>query len=192
MSKPICAAATDSRRWIAYWLDELNDTQCASLEAHLFECAACTDALERLVALGDSIRNLHNDGRVATFVPTAFVRKMKDAGMSVREYRLAPHSSVECCATAQDDFVVGHLEAPLAGVTRLDAIIRDVEISSTQRFTDLPCNSADGEIVLLPSMHELRPLEKLTLQVQLIAVGVSDERILGIYTFNHRGPGSKS
>ena len=167
-------------------------TQSASLEEHLFECAACTAALERLAALGDSIRSLHNDGHVATFVPTAFVRTMKDAGMSVREYRLAPHGSVYCTVTPQDDFVVGHLEAPLAGVTRVDAIIEEVDRSSSQRLTDIPFNPADGEIVLLPSIRELRPLEKLTLQVQLIAVGVSDERTLGVYTFNHRGPGAQS
>ena len=192
MSEPICSAAIDARRWIGYWLNELNDSQSASLEEHLFECAACTTALARLAALGDSIRSLHNDGHVATFVPTAFVRRMKDAGMSVREYQLAPHSSVECSVTPQDDFVVGRLEAPLEGVTRVDAILETVDLSSTRRLTDIPFNPADGEIVLLPSIRELRPLEKLTLQVQLIAVGVSDERTLGIYTFNHRGPGAQS
>ena len=67
-----------------------------------------------------------------------------------------------------------------------------MDLSSTRRLTDIPFNPADGEIVLLPSIRELRPLEKLTLQVQLIAVGVSDERTLGIYTFNHRGPGAQS
>jgi Putative zinc-finger len=191
VSDPICFAI-DSRRWIDYWLNELNETESASLEEHLFECGACTTALARLAALGKAIRSLHKQGDVATFVPTAFVEKMKDAGMSVREYRLAPHSSVYCCVTPQDDFVVGHLEASLAGVTRLDAILEDVDNRSSHRLTDIPFNPDDGEIVLQPSIRELRPIERLTLQVQLIAVGMGNERILGIYTFNHRGPGTQS
>ena len=188
MSELICPAVIDSGRWLEYWLDELDATESASLEEHLFECAACTAALEQLAALEDSIRSLHNNGYVTTIVPTAFVRRMKDAGMSVREYRLAPHSSVYCSIAPEDDFVAGHLEAPLAGVTRLDAIVEHVDINSIERLTDVPFNPADGEIVLLPCTRELRPMEKLTLQVQLIAVGISDERTLGVYTFNHRSP----
>lgn len=187
MSEPLCPAAIDSRRWIEYWLNELDEAESSPLEAHLFECAICTATLERFAALADSIRSLHRDGCIASIVPAAFVRKMKDAGLLVREYRLAPHGSVYCTVTPRDDFVVGHLEAPLAGVTRLDAILEDMEANSVQRLMDIPFNAAEGGIVLLPAMHEIRPLETQTLRVQIIAVDdVTGERTLGVYTFNHR------
>jgi hypothetical protein len=191
--EPLCSAAIDYRCWIGYWLNELDAAESTSLEEHLFECATCTATLGWLAALGDSIRGLHKDGYIASTIPAAFVQKMKDAGMSVREYHLAPHSSVYCTVTPQDDFVVGHLEAPLAGVTRLDAILEDVDVNSVQRLTDIPFNAADGEIVMLPSMREVRPLETQTLRVQVIAVDeIKGERTLGVYTFNHRGPGASA
>lgn len=176
----------DSRRWIAYWLNELGETESASLEAHLFDCAACCACLERLVALGNSVRKLHKAGEVAAFIPSAFVRKIRDAGMVVREYRLAPQGSVNCTVAPDDDFVVSHLQMPLAGVNRLDAILENVEVNTSHRLADIPFNTADDEVVLLPSIHELRPVDRLTLRVSVIAVDPGGERTLGVYTFNHR------
>ena len=176
----------DARRWIEYWLNELDDAESAALEEHLFECAACHAFLERLAALRDSIRDLYKAGHIATIVPAEFVRKIKDAGMTVREYRLAPQGSVYCTVAPQDDFVVGHLETPLEGVSRLDAILEEVDMSSSRRLTDIPFNAAEGEVVLLPATHELRPIERLTLRVHVIAIDPEGERTLGVYTFNHR------
>lgn len=190
MSESICSAAVDPRRWIEYWLDELDEGESTRLEEHLFDCAVCTAALERLVGLGSSIRDLYNGGHIATIVPAAFVQMLKNAGMSVREYRLAPQSNVYCSVSPRDDFVVGHLEAPLAGVTRLDAILEHVDSNSVRRLSDIPFNAADGEVVLLPAMSELRPIEKQTLRVHVIAVDASGERTLGTYTFNHRRLGA--
>lgn len=186
MSEPTHCTLSDPRRWLEYWLNELGEVPSAALEEHLFECASCTAVLERLAALGHSIRRLYKDGAIATVVPTAFVRRMKDAGMSVREYHLAPQDSVNCTVTAQDDFVAGHLAAPLAGVTRLDAVLERVDVNWVQRLTDVPFNAADGEVTLLPAMREIRPLEKQTLRVHVIAVDAAGERTLGTYTFNHR------
>lgn len=185
MSEPIRCTVSDPRRWLEYWLNELGEAQSAALEEHLFECPSCTAVLERLATLGDSIRRLYKVGAIATVVPTAFVRRMKDAGLSVREYHLCPQDSVNCTVTPQDDFVAGRLEAPLAGVTRLDAILEAVDASSVQRLTDIPFNAADGEVTLLPAMREIRPLEKQTLRVHVIAVDAAGERTLGTYTFNH-------
>lgn len=188
MSEPTCATAADTRRWIEYWLDELDPAACASLEAHLFKCPPCEVALERIVALGTAIRALYKDGHVATIVSPAFVQTLKDAGLSVREYRLAPNTSVYCSVAPQDDFVVSRLEADLADVTRLDAVIEDLDAGSTRRLVDIPFNAADGEVVLLPPIAEIRPLARQTLRVQVIAVEPAGERTLGTYTFNHRGP----
>jgi len=183
---PICAEAIDVRRWLGYWLDEIDAAESSRLEAHMFECAACAHALERLVALGSSIRELHKRGQLATIVPAAFVDTLKNAGLSVREYRLRPEDSVLCTVTPRDDFVVGHLEAPLEGVTRLDAIIEQLEDGSVVRLEDIPFNRREREIVLVPSIHELRPVETLTMRVQVVALDDGGERVLGTYTFNHR------
>jgi hypothetical protein len=190
VSEPICSEAVDERRLVEYWLTELGDAQSDTLEEHLFECAACNAFLERLAALGDSIRDLHNAGHIAMVVPPEFVRKIKDAGMTVREYRLAPQGSVHCTIAPEDDFVAGHLETPLAGVSRLDVILEDVDMNASRRLADIPFNAAHGEVVLLPSTRELRPIEKHTLRVHVIAVDPGGERPLGVYTFNHRRYGA--
>ena len=47
---------------------------------------------------------------------------MKQGGLRLREYRLAPGASVNCTIRADDDFVVSALPAPLAGVRRVDLV----------------------------------------------------------------------
>lgn len=175
----------DSRRLLEYWLDELNDSESSRLEEHLFECSHCTAELKTLVALGSAIREAHNGGHLAAVVPAAFVHKLKDAGMSVREYRLDPQASVYCTIAPQDDFVVGHLRAPLEGVTRLDAVLEELDSGSTQRLTDIPFNAAEGEVVMVPAASALRPVDKKTLRVHIVSIEPAGERTIGTYTFNH-------
>src|SRR5689334_14140652 len=105
---------------LAYWLDELDADEAADVEAHLFECDACGARLRELLALRDAIRHEFLAGEVPSTVSGGFVRRLKGAGLRVREYSLAPGDSIACTAAPHDDLVVAHLNVELDGVRQLD------------------------------------------------------------------------
>jgi hypothetical protein len=88
---------------------------------------------------------------------------------------------------ADEDAVVSRMQAPLAGVKRVDAL-RRLEVGGQvleSRLEDVPFDPAAGEVLHLPSPAWVRRLPANTLRVQLVAVDEAGERTLGEYTFAH-------
>jgi len=113
------------------------------------------------------------------------VRRLTQDGLHVREYRVPRNGSVNCTAAPEDDFVVGRLEAPLAGVQRVDVLTLDSDGNTERRQQDIPFVADSGGVVLSPSIDRLRAMPASTLRVRLLAVDDQGEHTLGDYTFNH-------
>jgi len=186
MHSPACNDPLETQQLLTYWLNELDERATEATEQHLFACAACSAALERVVALAQGTRELVRQGEIGAVLSPSFVHRMKAAGLRVREYRLEPQTSVNCTVTPDDDLVLAHLHVPLAGVRRLDAVIEDVEAGAQMRLVDLTFNPSDGEVVYLPRTSALRPIQRATQRVRLVATDENGERTLGEYTFNHQ------
>ncbi|HEX6317378.1 MAG TPA: zf-HC2 domain-containing protein [Burkholderiales bacterium] len=172
---------------IAYWLGELPAAEEAPLEEHLFACAECSARLEELAALAAGIRATVRDGRVAAVISVPFLEMLKRQGLRIREYRVPPGGRVDCTLRADEDAVVSRMQAPLAGVKRVDALRRmevGGEVTET-RLEDVPFDPAAGEVLHLPSAAWVRGLPANTLRVRLVAVDEAGERPLGEYTFAH-------
>jgi anti-sigma factor RsiW len=172
---------------IAYWLGELPAAAQEPLEEHLFACASCSARLEELAALASGIRAAVRDGRVAAVISVPFLEMLKRQGLRIREYRVPPGGRVDCTLRADDDAVVSRMQAPLAGVKRVDALRRmevGDEVTET-RLEDVPFDPAAGEVLHLPSAAWVRGLPANTLRVRLVAVDEAGERALGEYTFAH-------
>jgi anti-sigma factor RsiW len=172
---------------IAYWLGELPAAAQEPLEEHLFACASCSARLEELAALASGIRAAVRDGRVAAVISVPFLEMLKRQGLRIREYRVPPGGRVDCTLRADDDAVVSRMQAPLAGVKRVDALRRmevGGEVTET-RLEDVPFDPAAGEVLHLPSAAWVRGLPANTLRVRLVAVDEAGERALGEYTFAH-------
>jgi anti-sigma factor RsiW len=172
---------------IAYWLGELPAAAQEPLEEHLFACASCSARLEELAALASGIRAAVRDGRVAAVISVPFLEMLKRQGLRIREYRVPPGGRVDCTLRADDDAVVSRMQAPLAGVKRVDALRRmevGDEVTET-RLEDVPFDPAAGEVLHLPSAAWVRGLPANTLRVRLVAVDEAGERPLGEYTFAH-------
>jgi hypothetical protein len=186
MRNPPCVAPLGTQQLLAYWLDELDEREAETTEQHVFGCAECSAALERIVALAEGTRKLLGQGEIASVLSPSFVQRMKAAGLRIREYRLQPHTSVNCTVTPEDDLVLAHLHASLEDVKRLDAIVEYVEAGVKTRLVDLSFNASDGEVVFLPRTSDLRPIQRATQRVRLVSADENGERTLGVYTFNHR------
>jgi hypothetical protein len=183
-----CAKPIEFEALLAYWLGELAAAAEAPIEEHFLGCAYCARQLEDLAALALGIRAAVRNGAVRAVITQRFLEHMKRQGMRVREYRVAPGERVACTIRADDDAVVGHMQAQIAGVRRVDALesldLGDGRVQQW-RVEDVPFDPDAGEVLTLPSAAALKRLPAHTLRVRLVAVDEAGERPLGEYTFAH-------
>jgi hypothetical protein len=165
----------------AYWLGEVPGE---ALEEHLFACADCAARLEWLAALSEGVRAAVRAGALGMAVSAPFVEALKRAGMRLREYQLGPGTTLDCTIRADDDAVVSHIRAPLAGARRIDLVER-IEGGDEMRLEDVPFDAASGEVVYIPPAAWLKTMPAMTMRVRLVAVEEKGERVVGEYTFAH-------
>jgi hypothetical protein len=185
MSRGGCAAPLDLAALLDYWLGDLTPDLQEAIEEHVMSCAACAEQLEGLVALGVGIRRLANAGGVWAVVPGAFVDRLIDDGVRVRQYRLASGGSVRCTVTASDDVVAARFAADLRGVTRAHLVLCDAEGREANRISDIPLTASTEEVVVIERSDRLRALPASVERVRLVAPDADGERVLGEYTFVH-------
>lgn len=174
-------ACPDLATLLAYWFGELDEAREAAIEEHYLGCAACTQQLEEVEALGAGVRRAFADGRLGAVVTPAFVERLRARGLRLREYSVPCNGSVNCSAGPDDDVLLGRLQAPLEGVERIDLLVAPTDL----RLEDVPFDAAAGEVVVAPSIAYIRTLPAHRQVMRLIAVGADGERVLGEYTFNH-------
>jgi hypothetical protein len=179
-----CESPVGFETLIAYWLGEVPKEHEAALEEHLFGCAHCTRQLDGLVALASGVRAAVKGGKVSVVVSAPFVEAMRQAGLSLREYRLGPGGSVNCTIHAGDDAVISRMRAPLAGVKRLD-LLSTLDDEPEVRLADIPFEVETGELLFIPSAAWLKTMPAFTMRLRLIAVGEAGEQQVAHYTFNH-------
>lgn len=165
-----------------YWLGESEDD---AIEEHLLGCGECSGRLEWLAALGEGIRGVFRRGAVRAVLSRGMVQALKDRGLRLREYRVPAGGSVQCTIDAADDFVLSRLEAPLAGVRRLDLELLDALGAARDRLEDIPFDPAAGEVLVLPAAAPLRLQPAHVERMRLVAVAEGARRALGEYTFFH-------
>lgn len=185
MSRTTCAAPVPFAALIDYWLGDLDAVREDDVERHLFGCGDCCAALERIVELAGGIRTLVREGAIAAVVSAAFVEALSAAGLRLREYRVPRDGSVHCTVAPDDDLLISRLQAPLAGVERLDLVSVEGEGAAPVRLADIPFSAAAGEVVIVPRIDRVRALRESTKTVRLVAVEQGRDRVLGEYLFVH-------
>src|ERR1035437_9263053 len=121
MNTSNCTAPIGFSELIEYWFDELDEAAGARIDEHLFGCQECGAKLDEIIALAGGVRAAFGQGVVRAFVTNAFVTGLVEQGVHLREYRVPCNGSVNCSVAPEDEVLVARLEAPLGGVTRLDA-----------------------------------------------------------------------
>lgn len=185
MSTVSCGAPLDWPTLLAYWLGELDSDAEARIEEHYLGCAGCSGRLAELGALTEGVRAVARASGVSAVVNEAFVRRLAERGLNVRAYRVPQNGSVNCTVAPEDDFVIARLEAPLAGVRRLDLVNVGIDGRTQTRLEDIPFVAESGHVVVSTRVDTLRALPATTLRMRLLAVDGNDERAIGEYTFHH-------
>lgn len=187
MSAPPCSGPIELAALVAYWMGELPPADEEPLEEHLLGCAHCGERLARLAALGSGIRGAVRAGRLRAVLSAPLLERMKKEGLRLHEYRVAAGGSVNCTLRADEDGVVGRMQAALAGVKRID-LVQVLEAQGqefSQRLEDIPFDPAAGEVLDFPSAAAMRTMPPTTIRMRLVAVDESGEQTLGEYTFVH-------
>ena len=185
MNEPACTDPVALPTLVEYWLDELDPAAAERIDAHIIACGECSARLAEVVALAAGVRAAFRDGFVRAFVTGAFVDSLVERGVRVREYRVPRNGSVRCSVAPDDQVAVGRLEAPLQGVTRLDAVsVRSTDMAE-ERSRDIPFDASAGEVVIAAKIARLRVGPAHQVRLRLIAVDAAGERLVGEYTFDH-------
>jgi len=183
MSIPICIAPIPFAALVEYWFGELPQNEEERIEEHLLGCAQCSERLGDLARLGAGISSAFRSGEVRAVISPSFLEEMKQQGLRVREYHVAPGGSVNCTISAADDAVVGRLQALLEGATRVDLLYL-VE-QGEGLLPDIPFEPAAGEVLFCPSAASLKVSPAHTATIRLLAVDEAGEHPIADYTFIH-------
>jgi hypothetical protein len=169
---------------VDYWAGDADDEATQAIDEHLLGCDLCGAELDAVIALAAGVKGAYAHGEVAAYVSSAFMARLVASGVRVREYRIPHNGSVHCSVAPDDDMLLSRLQAPLAGVSRVDAIARvgDVE----ERRDDVPFDPASGEVLYTPKVADVRLAPAHDVHVRLLAVEDGRERELGHYTLHHQ------
>lgn len=183
MNPPDCARPIPLATLVEYWLGELDEARENALDEHLLGCGHCSASLQSLVDLAGEVRAAVRAGDLYAVLSGAFVKRLAAEGLRLREYRVAHNGSVHCTVAPDDDLLISRLDAPLAGVERLD--VERLGGTDAERLHDVPFDAATGEVVFASRMDYIRALPETTLRFRLLAVAPAGERLVGEYTFHH-------
>jgi hypothetical protein len=169
-----------------YWLRDTDAAATEAIDEHLMRCDTCGEVFDELVALGSGVREAFRAGHVAAVVPEAFLTRLRQQGLRIREYRLPHNGSVNCSVAPDDELLVSRLAAPLAGVKRLDAVTRlSLAPDITHQLHDIPFDAQAGQVFFVQKLAEVRQQPRNDMTLTLVAHDEDGERELGRYVFHH-------
>ncbi|MCZ2148983.1 MAG: zf-HC2 domain-containing protein [Bryobacterales bacterium] len=176
-----------------YWLGVLGGGEEEVLEEHLFGCDECGARLREMIALADGVRNLAKEGCLRMVVSEAFLRRVEEEGLRVRQYTLPAGGEAQCTVTADDDLLIARLAADMSGARRVDLSIRDGDGVERLRLPDIPVRAGASSVVYQESMTFAKAAPDNEMIMRLMALDEAGERLLGEYVFHHTrslpGPG---
>jgi anti-sigma factor RsiW len=178
-----CKAPISDEALLDYWLDESAADDVGPLEAHLFECPACTSRLEQLEALRGAVAALARAGRVKGLVSRGLLNRLQRDGARVRWYTVSPGETVPCAMFPGDDVIVTSLRADFSTVDRVS-----LAVVGPHGPLDAPEETAvsrtDTELIWAIPAGQVRALPSQRLELTLAALEPV-RRILGEYVLEH-------
>ncbi len=178
-----------------YWTATLPKSEEDTVEEHIFSCDECGARLREVISFAEAIRDLARGGSLLMVVNDAFLRRVSEEGLHVREYTPPMGGSVACTVTAEDDLLIGRLTADLRGAKRVDLCLCDEHGTERLRLADIPFESGAGGVALQQSITYAKAAPSETMVARLVTFdSAGSERVLGEYTFHHTrtlpGPGA--
>jgi hypothetical protein len=181
-----CSRPIETEVLADYWAAALSPPEEEAVEMHLLDCDPCGARLREVIALAEGVRKLAREGSLRMMVSDAFLQRVAEDGVQVREYAPPAGGSIQCTVRAEDDLLVARLAADLSGAKRVDLSICDERRVEQLRLPDIPVHSGAESVIFQESVTYLKAAPTLTMIARLVAVDeAGGERLLGEYTFHH-------
>src|SRR3989304_258145 len=94
-----CNTPIEFSALIEYWLDELDEAAEASIDEHIFGCQECGAKLDEIIALAGGVRTAFGQGAIRAFITDAFVKRLAEQNVRLREYRVPRNDGGNCSAS---------------------------------------------------------------------------------------------
>jgi hypothetical protein len=181
-----CANPIDAAILADYWLGILDAANQESVEEHLFLCDDCGLRLQEVIALADGIRDIARHGNLLSIVDDAFLKRAAGEGLRIREYAPPRGGSVQCTVSADDDLLIGRLNADLSHAKRLDLSLCGPDGNERARLSDVPFRPDEGSVAFQQPIDYAKAAPSDMLVVRLLEIDDSgSQQVLGDYTFIH-------
>jgi anti-sigma factor RsiW len=169
-----------------YAAGELDESEAAALEEHLFSCADCGARAAELDVLLRAIPQAIRSAEVGGFVTDAVLNRLAREGVRVRSYALSPGATIPCAVWDDDELMALRLRGDFGVATEftLSQRVAGTEIS---RATGQVAVSSHGEIVYSIPAAWVRQLPVVEIDVVLTAREDGEERPVGSYRLVHGG-----
>ena len=180
-----CASPIADERLIDYWTGDLPVDDGATLEEHLFSCAACSARLEEVASVAGGVAALARQGRISGVISRGLLNRLQRDGVRVRQFTLDPGETVPCAAFPGDDVVVTSLHANMAGVRAVSLRVTGPGGTVFGAIDDIPVPVAATGILRATPGALVRSLPSQ--QMRLTLRSADDAAILGEYVLEHTG-----
>jgi hypothetical protein len=181
-----CTQPIDETVLADYWLAALPGPEEEVVEEHLLRCDACGTRLRYVIALAEGLRNLARGGCLRMVVSNAFLQRVADDGLRIREHVTVAGGSIQCTVHAQDNLLVVRMAATLSGAARVDLSVCDERGMEQLRYRDIPVHAAANSVIFQESIAAQKAAPSYTLIARLLAFDeAGSERLVGEYTLHH-------
>jgi len=186
VSEHVCQEPVAWATLVDYWSGDLSGATLEQIEHQLFECDACGEALDAVIGLSRGISRWGGQGLSTGSTSEAVLERLTHDNLRVRRYRLDPGQTVHCTVAPDDDVVTAEFSAELARVSRVDLVVRHNFDDGARRLRIEDMSVEDGRTVrwALPAAA-LRPLPAHRLDIALVAVAPSGDRVVAEYVMQH-------
>jgi hypothetical protein len=174
---------------LAYWCGELPADREREIEERLFEDDESARRLESIVRLGHGVRELMRTGRLASAATVKLVDRLRDAGVTLRSYRIGPGEVVPC-TIGSEDFVVVRLHGVFDGLHEVELEMR-AELAGEPRPTErisVPVDQAHAEVVLLYPGDQIRALPRSKFAYHVTSSGPEGSPARATFHLDHTPP----
>ena len=176
-----CANPIAGDTLVDYWAGDLDETETAAVDEHLFGCADCTASSARVAAVAQALR-----AEIPSVVLRAAVERLRARGTRIRENGFAPGDRREVEFGADAELLIHRLGGlDLTGAERID--LRITSESTGALVSDLeavPFDRAEGAVFIACQRHYAALPHDTVMSLSIHATGAPPRT--ATYTILHR------
>ena len=169
-----------------YLAGDGTEAETASIDEHLFTCAACAARAAELEALVRGVKAAVRSGEVDGFITDTILNRLSREGVRVRSYTLTPGAVVPCAVWEGDELMALRLRADFGDATDVTLVQRQGGTEVRRISTPLAAD-VHGEVIVATSASLVRDLPVVELDLVLTARLGGVERTVGEYRLLHGG-----